>query len=342
MAVCQTVVPVSESSQVGEARRIAVRLAQQAGMGEADTGKVAIVVTELGNNLARHAKSGELLLRAFDTPGGAAVETISLDRGPGMDVARCMEDGFSTGGTAGTGLGAVERLSGTFDVYAQSTGTVVVSRVAATPARGATTPAAENFEWGAVCVPAPGETACGDLWATAAADGQLSVMLADGLGHGPLAADAALAAEAAFRADAGGGVKAFIERAHDRMRGTRGGALAAAAVDTRGRTVRFAGVGNISAALVSAAGSRGLMSHNGTAGVQMRKVQELDYPWPDDGMLVMHSDGLQTRWTLGAYPGAVLRHPAVVAALLYRDFKRGRDDATILAVRPARPGGVSG
>jgi anti-sigma regulatory factor (Ser/Thr protein kinase) len=333
MALCQTVVPVTESSQVGEARRIAARLASQAGMGEADVGKVAIVVTELGNNLIKHAEGGEVLLRAFAVPDGVAVETISLDRGPGMDVGRCLQDGFSTRGTSGTGLGAVKRLSSLFDVYAQPSGTVVVSRV--TSAARGSTPVTETFAWGAICVPAPGEVACGDLWASMASDGQLSVMLADGLGHGPPAADAAHAAEAAFRAGGVGDIKTFIERAHDRMRGTRGGALAAAAVDARGGNVRFAGVGNISAALVSAAGSRGLMSHNGTAGVQIRKVQELDYPWPDNGLLVMHSDGLQTRWSLGAYPGAVLRHPAVVAALLYRDFKRGRDDATIVAVRVA-------
>jgi hypothetical protein len=118
------------------------------------------------------------------------------------------------------------------------------------------------------------------------------------------------------------------------MHGTRGGAVAVARISGPG--ARFAGVGNIAGSIVTPSVSRGLMSHNGTAGVRVRKVQELDYPWPEGGMLVMHSDGLQTRWSLDAYPGLAQRHPAVVAGLLYRDFTRGRDDVTVAVVRPAK------
>jgi hypothetical protein len=58
----------------------------------------------------------------------------------------------------------------------------------------------------------------------------------------------------------------------------------------------------------------------------------LDYPWPPQGRLVMHSDGLSHRWTLESYPGLALRHPALAAAVLWRDHARGRDDATIVVV----------
>jgi hypothetical protein len=85
--------------------------------------------------------------------------------------------------------------------------------------------------------------------------------------------------------------------------------------------------------LLSPAGSRGLFTHNGTVGAQVRKVQEFEYAWPDGGLLVMHSDGLQTRWSMDPYPGLMARHPAVVAGVLYRDFQRGRDDATVLVLR---------
>src|SRR5215213_8286329 len=110
MAVCQSVIPVSEVSQVGEARRVGVQLGLQAGLSESDAGRVAIVVTELANNLVKHAKGGDVLLRSFETPGGPAVETIAIDRGPGMDVSKCIRDGFSTGGTSGTGFGAVKQI----------------------------------------------------------------------------------------------------------------------------------------------------------------------------------------------------------------------------------------
>jgi hypothetical protein len=45
----------------------------------------------------------------------------------------------------------------------------------------------------------------------------------------------------------------------------------------------------------------------------------------------MHTDGLGTRWSLDDYAGLLRRHPSVIAAVLYRDFSRNRDDATVLA-----------
>ena len=52
----------------------------------------------------------------------------------------------------------------------------------------------------------------------------------------------------------------------------------------------------------------------------------------------MHSDGLISHWKLDAYPGLALRDPALVAAVLYRDFQRGRDDVTVLVARAAGGG----
>ena len=333
MSRCQTVVPVAEASQVGEARRTAVQAAERAGLGETDRGRVAIVVTELANNLVRHAHGGgDVLVRPVDSPAGPGLEILSIDRGPGMaDVAACMRDGFSTGGTPGTGLGAVRRLSDRFDIHsARPAGTTVLSRVE----RAAAGAARPEFEWAAVCVPVRGETVCGDTWRVAERPGELSILMADGLGHGPLAADAAAAAGDAFDANPFAGPRPVVEAAHARMQGTRGGAVAVFHV--AGAAARYAGVGNIAGSIVSPAGSRGLASHNGTAGVQVRKVQEFDYPWPPGAVLVMHSDGLQGRWSFDALPGAAQRHPAVVAALLYRDFARGRDDLTVAVVRAAR------
>ena len=49
--------------------------------------------------------------------------------------------------------------------------------------------------------------------------------------------------------------------------------------------------------------------------------------------MVAHTDGLQSQWSLEAYPGIAGHHPSIVAALLVRDHSRGRDDVTVLAVR---------
>jgi hypothetical protein len=167
-------------------------------------------------------------------------------------------------------------------------------------------------------------------------DGEkLAIIIVDGLGHGPLAADAAKEAIAAFDQEPFAPLTAIIQRADAKMRGTRGGAVAIAQIDIRAKSMKYIGVGNIAGHLRMDGDEkgRGLMSHNGTVGVQTRKIQELDYPLPDRGLLVMHSDGLQSRWSLETYPGLIRQHPAVIAGVLYRDFTRGRDDITVAVVQ---------
>jgi hypothetical protein len=92
-------------------------------------------------------------------------------------------------------------------------------------------------------------------------------------------------------------------------------------------------VGNISASVWSSGGSQRLVSMNGTLGHAVSSVREFSYPWPAEGLLVLHSDGLQTRWSLDDYPGLITRDPALVAGVLYRDWARGRDDVTVMVAR---------
>ena len=117
---------------------------------------------------------------------------------------------------------------------------------------------------------------------------------------------------------------------HAALRGTRGAAAAVAEIDLDAGEVRFAGVGNIAATVLDGNRSRSLMSHNGTAGYEVYRIQELSCPWPPGGQLVMHSDGLTGRWDLARYPGLAGHDPSLVAGVLYRDLKRGRDDVTVL------------
>lgn len=71
----------------------------------------------------------------------------------------------------------------------------------------------------------------------------------------------------------------------------------------------------------------------------MRRRQAFTYPWSPDAVVVLHSDGLRTRWRLDAYPGLARRHPSLIAGVLYRDFARRRDDVTVLVVAAAPPSG---
>jgi anti-sigma regulatory factor (Ser/Thr protein kinase) len=335
-AAIARVVPVEEASQVGEARRAATLAADRAGLDETGRGRVALVATELASNLARHARGGALLLRLLAADEeGPGVELIAIDHGPGMDVARSLEDGYSTGGTAGEGLGAVRRTADTFDVHSRrDRGTIVLARVVERAANAETSPRVP-VRTGVICTAAPGEERSGDGWAVQRRAGLVRLLVVDGLGHGPLAAEAANEAVRLFRAYPEPGPAEMLERLHEALRGTRGAAAAVAEIVPGDSAVRFAGIGNIAASVRAADGARSLVSHNGIIGHQVRKVQEVSSPWSSGALLVMASDGLRTQWRLDDDPTIVARHPAVVAALLYREFLRGRDDATVLVAHGA-------
>jgi Stage II sporulation protein E (SpoIIE) len=259
---------------------------------------------------------------------GKAIDVLALDRGPGMaNIAQSMLDGVSTAGTPGNGLGAMRRLSDQFDVYsAAGKGTAVFMRLGDGSDSGL-------LETGAVCVPMPGEEACGDGWTMVQDSAGATLLAADGLGHGPEAARATQAALATLRARPALGPAALIDAAHVALRSTRGAALAAARLEQVGDSLRFAGIGNLSACLSTDGSCKQLVSHNGIVGHNMRKVQEFSMPWPAGSLFLMHSDGLSKQWDLDAYPGLAQRHPALIAGVLYRDFCRGRDDVTVLVAR---------
>jgi anti-sigma regulatory factor (Ser/Thr protein kinase) len=329
-------VPVTEASQVGEARRAAQRLAAGNGYDELTCGRIGIVATELGTNLARHAQHGRLLIGCHAADEGRRFEIISIDRGPGMsDVNRCLRDGYSTHSTPGTGLGAVKRLSTDFSVYSiPGRGSVILSRQRAgtTDAAPSHPVARPRIAWAGVALAAPGEIVSGDGWALRLAGGRASAVLADGLGHGPVAAEASDAGLVAFHA-ATGAPSAVLERAHLAMRQTRGAAMAMVEIDVDAAGLVFAGAGNISARIISGVEDRTLLSQHGTLGAQIRRLQDTRYAWPDHALVLLHSDGVATRWNLAEDGGLLQCDPAVVAGWLLRDHARGRDDATVVVLK---------
>ena len=327
-------VPVVESSQVGEARRRAAALASLAALNEIQSGKLALVVTELANNLIRHATGGQIVLRVLAEGDRRGVEVLALDTGPGIrNVSQALGDGYSTGGTAGEGLGAVVRASEGFDLYTvPGQGTALLARVwAESPT--VTAPAAAEFQVGAVCVPVAGETECGDGWAAELNGPRTMLAVVDGLGHGPRAAAAADAALRVFQDSHRQSPGQIVEAAHAALRATCGAVMGVAEIRSDLGQLRWAGIGNISGEVRADNHSSHLVSHNGTLGHQVRKVQEFVYPWSEDRLLLLHSDGLATLRQMERYVGLWRRDPSLVAGVLYRDCRRGKDDTTVLASR---------
>ncbi len=331
--------PVSESSQVGSLRRAVAALARGQGMGQEQAARAAIMATEMGTNLVKHARGGgEVLVRSISGgPGG--LELLSLDKGPGMEnPARMLQDGVSTTGSPGTGLGALKRLSNEFGIYSRlGSGTAVFVRLWARDHD--LQPIAAPCEMGMVMLPKPGEEACGDGWCISPAEGRLTVLVSDGLGHGPLAAAASQEAIRAFSERPDLAPTETVSMVHERLRRTRGAAVAVADVHAGRAALDYAGIGNIAGRIMRPDGAMtSLVSMSGIVGHQIGRMQAFSYAWGEGDLLIMNSDGLRTAWDLSAYPGLENQHAAVIAGVLYRDFTRGSDDVAVVAVRAGRGG----
>ncbi|HXH29687.1 MAG TPA: ATP-binding SpoIIE family protein phosphatase [Bacteriovoracaceae bacterium] len=320
-----TLYEIHDSSQVGEVRRAAVICAMDLGFDEVQCGKLAIIMTELSTNILKHAHEGEIII----TTTATSVEILAIDQGPGLNnVMESFTDGFSTTGTAGNGLGAVKRLASCFDVYS-SPGKGSVFHVSFRK---------EKFDpalrfVGGVSIAFKGETLCGDSWTYRPQESGIKIMVADGLGHGLEAFEASFLAVETFQRQGKISTEENINGLHSLLRSTRGAAVSIADIDFEKAVVHFCGVGNVLGSIVSPGSVKRLITHNGTAGVQLRKVQAMTYPWDKDAILVIHSDGLRSHFNLKDYPGLLLRHPQLIAGVLFRDYKRVSDDSTVVVVR---------
>ena len=333
----QHVFPINHASDVAAARRVGQKLADALGFDDVKAGRLAIVITEAATNILKHAGEGTLYIgRAQTGVSMPGVDVLAVDNGPGIaDLAFSIQDGVSTAGTAGTGLGALRRQADEFDVWSmRDKGAVFFMRIW----RGATPPEPCGIELGALCVPLAGEEHSGDAWAMRCDRDGATLLGADGLGHGPEAAKAGAGAIAALERRAAATPAEVVQAAHELLRITRGAALSVARIDYAGDQLRFAGIGNVSGTVVDGELRRTLVSHNGIVGHNMRKVQEFPAAFPPGALCILHSDGIQTQWDLAAYPGLHARAPALVAAVLMRDFIRRRDDAMVLVAR--RKGGL--
>ncbi|MEU6406645.1 SpoIIE family protein phosphatase [Streptomyces sp. NPDC046985] len=347
-------VPVHDSTRVRDARVAAEAAAELVGLDEARTAAAALVATELATNLLKHAEGGQVLvdvvpasvLRA-DAREEALVQITALDHGPGMpDVAAALSDGYSTARSLGAGLGACRRLADDFALSSvPGRGTVALARIGAaaeTDGTAAVTRPEPAVRAGGVNVPFAGAEDSGDAWAWVRNGDLLTLMLADGLGHGGRAAEASSAAVAALRRFAHLRPAELLGRLDAALRDTRGAAVAVAQLDLGAGRLAFCGIGNIGARLREGDSWRPLLSRPGIVGAHRpATLPETEADWGRDRMLVLHSDGLPSRWAPPEQPAALTADPAVTAAVAVRDARSPaqpvRDDTAVAVLAQCPP-----
>lgn len=333
---------IPDKSYSSIAKRDITRLVESYGFSPADVGKVNIVVSELVTNLAKFATGGgELLVRPFGRPI-TGLEILCLDNGPGMsDPARMQEDGFSTYGSAGEGLGAIKRQSDEFDLYSQSgIGTTVLSRIYKTGRKKDLAADITRYEVGYVMVAKSGETLCGDNFAMALRGPDLYLLALDGLGHGANAHEASQEAAKYFMDSPATAPADALRYIHANIKRTRGAVGLMASISGSTNRISYCGVGNIAGKLFTrdssmpGAAYKNIISYNGILGHNIPNTlsnQQLE--WGRSNMLVLHSDGLKSRWDMSKLPSLNRHHATTIAAVLYKTNSRKTDDTLVVVCK---------
>lgn len=314
-------------------RRRVVDCAGALHFGETAAGRAALVATELATNIVKHAGSGTIVIGS-DAESSRKLILVAMDKGRGIDnPGRAMQDGYSTAGSPGTGLGAIRRASRSMHLFSTNRGTVVCCEMEDEEGTIRKNAEASHMDVAGICIAMAGESESGDSWTAVQNDGAVTIGVADGLGHGSAAATASCAFVGVLTERAAMPIEEIFARAHVALRPTRGAAVGVARVVAGESRADFAGVGNIAATIVADDRARKVVSHAGIVGHEMRKVQTFTYPWTAASLLVMQSDGVGSGWNLDDYPGLTQQPAVVIAAVLYRDYCRGRDDATVVVAR---------
>lgn len=318
---------VEDPSQIGVVRRFAMSLADDFSFDEEQKGRLGIVINELCTNLLHHARHGDILVRPIQYQNFSAIEILAVDRGPGIkNISESMVDGYSSSSTPGNGLGAIRRQSDVFDIYSiEGQGTVVLSIVNQIRNQQPS----DQMQFGIICIPIDGERESGDAWEFHIERNCLQVMVADGLGHGLLAHEASTRALEIFSANRNQPLPLLMELVHQGLKSTRGAAVSIAKLNFETGILDFIGVGNIRCLLLEQEKMKTLVCQSGTAGLQIRLAKLFSLPWTKTNLLILHSDGINTRWDLNNYQGLLTRHPSIIAAVLYRDANRNSDDVTV-------------
>ncbi|GAB3707450.1 serine/threonine protein kinase [Spirosoma flavus] len=311
------------------------QLGIQAGFQPQRLSEIDLIAAEIATNLVKHAGGGEILVRCFQTSDNAGLELISIDNGPGMtDPAKMMQDGISTTNTLGHGLGSIHRLADQAQLYSlKGWGTILLARIYKKPLVKFPT-AKTSFEYRSVLVAKPGEAVCGDGCYVKQTGTHIKLFLGDGLGHGPDAYQVVQAAINAFRYCPDQLPADIVRHIHRSVNKTRGLVGSVVVYDTQSRHWNWCGVGNIATRISSATFSKNFLSYNGIIGMNLPGAMNNHLlPIERGQLLIMCSDGIQSRWDISRYTSISRYDLSILAAAIYKDYSRQTDDTSVFVGR---------
>jgi anti-sigma regulatory factor (Ser/Thr protein kinase) len=341
---------IADRSDLVDARKAARRVAAAVGFGDAALEEIVLVVCELGSNLVEHAGGGDLTLTPIEERNRVGLQIESTDSGPGIrDAEEAIGDGYSTTGSLGYGLGTVNRLMDELEI-ASGAGASPDGR---TRLSGRTSPGTHivaqrwlrphpsprvgrcPLDLGVATRPHPGMRLNGDAFVIKHAEGVALAAVIDGLGHGQYAHRAALKAREYVERHMEQDLTRLFRGVGRACRGTRGVVMAVARFQWSQGRLTFGSIGDIAARVFGSPEPVHFRIRRGILGSQAPQPVVTSHPWDPAGVLVLHSDGLSSRWRWSDFPGLVSRPATEAARHLLNRLAKDNDDATVVVVKGA-------
>jgi anti-sigma regulatory factor (Ser/Thr protein kinase)/serine/threonine protein phosphatase PrpC len=320
------------------AAQSASRFSDSLGFSRAECEEIALVTTELSTNLLKHATGGTLRFCRIEAPGRVGIEIESDDTGPGIpDLEQAIADGYSTAGSLGTGLGTVNRF---MDELAASSGSearglrLVCQRWIRPRTNGlrvvdlACGVATRSYRF----LPENGDAFLIKQWGRYALVGVI-----DGLGHGQFAQRAAQTARQYLDHHYDQPLDSLFRGVGRACRATRGVVMALARFDLDRQKLTLASVGDIEVRLIGNPEPFNFVVRRGIVGLNAPNPVPTEHSWTSNSLLVMHSDGLRTKWTWDEFSDVARAAPPVIARRLLETWGKLDDDATVLVVKNSLP-----
>ncbi len=333
--------PIQSESAAILLRSRLLSVARRLGFADARRENMALVASEMATNLIKHA-GGKGMLQIWEQPGGM-LDVVSFDYGPGMgNPGLAQEDGFSTKGTLGKGLGSMQRLADEFGIFSQMPsgrdrwhGTVVWCRFHPLAAgRMAKRPSdAEAFcQLGLFVRSLSDDRHNGDhVYVDIRAD-HLRLLHLDGLGHGENAELATAHLDKYLtQADS---IMQLLETVDRHLRSNARGAVAIACeFDVATRGLHMLGVGDMATHLCRNGQVQHFAFAPGVLGHEHKKPQKTEMTLERGVSLVSTSDGIRRGWSEEAFPGLCNHHPQLVAYVIGNALARMTDDQSVCVVK---------
>ncbi|KRD08855.1 serine/threonine protein kinase [Flavobacterium sp. Root901] len=323
---------IDDRSLIAFIKREIHNLALQLGFTPHRAAETDIIVAELTSNLIKYANGGELLYRAHLDGEYNAIEIYCLDNGDGFEnLTKIMNDGYSSSNTLGHGLGSIKRLSNDFQIYSMKDwGCVQYVKICEKPdyQPQALQSGLNHME---IALNYPGEKVCGDGYYIKQTRKGFQIFVGDGLGHGENAYEAVQMAIKAFRQSIEFEPAELLREIHAKVKKSRGLVATIVSVDYNAEVWNICGIGNINTRIYNGLENKTYTPYNGIIGHNIpRTLNSTIVPYKKHQIIIMHSDGLRTRWNLNDLTSILKQNPGIIGAAIFKENIRGTDDATIL------------